>query len=67
MLRQLKPPAESGGPNGGEGEPIAIVHCTHGINRTGYFIAHALVSLHGMRLDEALVRGSGLRRRLRPL
>ena len=34
--------------------PIAIIHCTHGINRTGYVLVRALVELHGYTLIAAL-------------
>ena len=36
------------------GSPIAVVHCTHGINRTGYLVAIALVRLHHMSVQQAL-------------
>ena len=35
-------------------DTVAVVHCTHGINRTGFLIAIALVRLHGYSLCDAL-------------
>ena len=35
-------------------DAVAVVHCTHGINRTGFLIAIALVRLHGYSLCDAL-------------
>ena len=32
----------------------AIIHCTHGMNRTGFLIVHALCRLHNMPLRAAL-------------
>jgi protein-tyrosine phosphatase len=38
------------------GEPdkaVVLVHCTHGLNRTGYFVVHALVALTQISLQQA--------------
>ena len=51
---------------GAKGESsVAIIHCTHGLNRTGYVVARALVELHGYTLVDALdafaaIRSPGL-------
>ena len=33
---------------------LAIVHCTHGLNRTGYVVVRALCDVHGYNLVDAL-------------
>ena len=33
---------------------VAVIHCTHGLNRTGYVLVRALCELHGFSLTEAL-------------
>ena len=33
---------------------LAIVHCTHGLNRTGYVVVRALCDVHGYNLIDAL-------------
>jgi atypical dual specificity phosphatase len=35
-------------------DAIILVHCTHGINRTGYFLVHYLVKRFGLSVDLAL-------------
>ena len=35
-------------------DAITVVHCTHGLNRTGYIVARALCDVHGLSLTEAL-------------
>ena len=42
-------------------EPVIIVHCTHGANRTGYFVAMALVELYGMTIQDALAAFASIR------
>ncbi|CAK4083181.1 unnamed protein product [Aphanomyces euteiches] len=34
--------------------PVAIVHCTHGLNRTGYLIVRYLIAIKGLTVKEAL-------------
>ena len=31
-----------------------VIHCTHGLNRTGYLIAHYLINVKGLSVSEAL-------------
>ena len=35
-------------------EAVAVMHCTHGINRTGFMVARALCELHDYKLTDAL-------------
>ncbi|KAL1520285.1 hypothetical protein AB1Y20_023751 [Prymnesium parvum] len=37
----------------GEGA-VVVIHCTHGLNRTGYIVVRALVELHSYSLIDAL-------------
>ncbi|ETV91237.1 hypothetical protein H310_14100 [Aphanomyces invadans] len=34
--------------------PVVIVHCTHGLNRTGYLVARYLIATRGISVKEAL-------------
>ncbi|KAF0686315.1 Aste57867_21921 [Aphanomyces stellatus] len=34
--------------------PVVIVHCTHGLNRTGYLIARYLIATRGLSVKDAL-------------
>ena len=36
---------------GGYEHAIALVHCTHGLNRTGFFVVSVLVKLDGYTLN----------------
>ena len=42
-------------------DSIVIIHCTHGLNRTGYVIVRALVDLHGYSLVDALAAFAAVR------
>lgn len=33
---------------------VAVIHCTHGLNRTGYMVCRALVEIHHLSLLDAL-------------
>ncbi|RHY91098.1 hypothetical protein DYB35_003131 [Aphanomyces astaci] len=41
-------------PNQGDLTPVVVVHCTHGLNRTGYLIARYLIATKGVTVKEAL-------------
>ena len=32
-----------------------VIHCTHGLNRAGYFIARVLIALHDWNANQALI------------
>jgi hypothetical protein len=34
--------------------PVVVVHCTHGLNRTGYLIVRYLIATHGYSVKKAL-------------
>lgn len=53
--------AASGGGGGKDANSIAIIHCTHGLNRTGYVITRALVELQGYSLVDALAAFAAVR------
>ena len=53
--------AVSGGGGGKDANSIAIIHCTHGLNRTGYVITRALVELQGYSLVDALAAFAAVR------
>jgi mRNA-capping enzyme len=35
-------------------EAVAVIHCTHGLNRTGFLLVYTLCALDGFSLAEAL-------------
>ncbi|OQR91942.1 hypothetical protein ACHHYP_04185 [Achlya hypogyna] len=41
--------------------PVAVVHCTHGLNRTGYLVVRYLIEAKGLSVKEALAEFAAAR------
>ena len=60
-LREVNSEAIPASANGPGNTPISIIHCTHGMNRTGYVICCALIEIHNKSLIEALEMFAAIR------